>query len=331
MGEEPVFASNLCQEIMLPTRASKDFNKRLITEFGTDGYFTKTKVETGEIALCNLSSINLEKWQDMTVAEKVALVDNLLKASDNMIENSFYPVPDGELSNKLRRPIGIGVANYANFLALNKASFSDEQAEFLTHEIMEDVTFRILQGSVRLAKERGAYAMFKDSEWANGKVPMDLQVPGADTNKFPLKHNWDKLKADIKEFGVRFSYHFAIAPTATSGMIINSTEGVEPTKKLFQMKEGTYTLPQIVPNIRKNRQYYQNAFDIKNTTINTLARIRQKFLDQGQSVSHYYKETDSSFDVITDIIDAESKGLKSLYYLQPMKAGDVESCESCSS
>ena len=98
------------------------------------------------------------------------------------------------------------------------------------------------------------------------------------------------------------------------------------------MKEGTYTLPQIVPNIQKNRRFYENAFDIPNVRINFLASIRQKWLDQGQSVSHYYKTTDSAFDVVSDIIDAETGGMKSIYYLTPLKAGDLnDGCESCSS
>ena len=174
MGELPVFSSNLCTEIFLSTRASKDFNKRLITEFSDEQYYTKTTQKTGEIALCNLSSINLEQWVKLSDINKTKLVDNLLRASDNMISNSFYPVPDGELSNKLRRPIGIGISNYANFLASNKVLFTDKEALKLTHEIMEDVTYFVLKGSNTLAKERGAYKYFKDSKWAEGLVPMDL-------------------------------------------------------------------------------------------------------------------------------------------------------------
>lgn len=332
IGEKPVFASNLCCEIFLPTKASKNFNKRLITEFDDDNYYTKTKQETGEIALCNLSSINLDKWVHLNEYEKTNLVSNLLRASDNMISNSYYPVPDGELSNKTRRPIGIGISNYANFLASNRLLYTDKEAMKLTHEVMEDLTYYVLKGSNGLAKIRGAYKHFKESKWAQGIVPMDLYKMKDDSEyNFPLKHDWDSLRSSIKEHGVRFSYHFAIAPTATSGLIINSTEGIEPTKKLFEMREGTYTLPRIVPNLKQNRMYYQNAFDISNNVINKLASIRQKFLDQGQSVNHYYKTTDSSYEIVSDIINAEEIGLKSLYYLTPLKAGDIEeACESCS-
>lgn len=227
-----------CQEITLPTRPARDFTQRIITEFGSPVHMTKTKKETGEIALCNLSSINLEKWSELDETSKTKLVDNLLRASDNMIENSFYPVPDGELSNKLRRPIGIGVSNYANYLALNKCGYNDERADELTHTIMEDMTYFVLKGSVELAKERGAYHYFKDSEWAKGKVPMDMyKMQDVNGYNFPLKHNWDELRKEIKEHGVRFSYHFAIAPTACQtgdGEIKTSTGD----KRLYDIMES---------------------------------------------------------------------------------------------
>jgi ribonucleoside-diphosphate reductase alpha chain len=331
IGEEPVFASNLCQEIMLPTKASNNFEKEVYLDL--DGNLkVESNYDAGEIALCNLSSINIMKWIELDEEGKHNMVYNLLRASDNLLDIQFYPVPEGRISNHFRRPIGIGVSNYANYLASNEVKYTDDEAARLTHEIMEDITYFVLRGSVELAKERGPYFYFKDSQWAQGKVPMDLYKMKDDPEfNFPLKHDWDSLREDIKNFGVRFSYHFAIAPTASSGVAINATEGVEPIKRLSQMKEGTYTLPQLVPNLHKNRIWYQNAFDIPNKAINKLASIRQKFLDQGQSVTHYYKETSSAFDIINDIMDSERVGMKSIYYLQPMKAGDIESCESCSS
>jgi len=331
VGELPVFASNLCTEIFLPVRASTNFEDSVMYDIEGNPKITKT-YDGGEIALCNLSSINLMKWVKKSPEGKEKAIANLLRASDNLLYLQYYPVKEGEISNNQRRPIGIGISNYANFLASNKVKYTDYEARRLTHEIMEEITYYVLRGSVELAKERGPYHYFRDSKWAEGIVPMDLyKMKDVEGYNFPLKYDWDALRADIKAFGVRFSYHFAIAPTASSGVAINATEGVEPIKRLSQMKEGTYTLPQLVPNLKENRMWYQNAFDVPNTTINILASIRQKFLDQGQSVSHYYKETDSAFVVVSDIMHAEEVGMKSCYYLQPMKAGDIEGCESCSS
>jgi ribonucleoside-diphosphate reductase alpha chain len=333
IGEEPVFASNLCQEIVIPSNANKNFSSRIIKEFKKDEYTTQSECDTGEIGLCNLSSINIVEWVKMSIKEKERLAKNLLRASDNLIDLAFYPVKAGEFANKSRRANGLGISNYANYLAGLGIKFSDEEAKRITHELMEDITYYFIKESNNLAKERGYYQFFKGSKWAKGELPMDLySLNGVDGYNYPLKHDWEPLRKDIIEHGVRFSYLFAIAPTSTSGMIINSTEGIDPIRKLFSIKSGTYDLPMIAPNLIKNRPHYEMAFDIKNETINDLASIRQKFLDQSQSVSHFYKETNSAFEIILDIIDAETKGLKSLYYLHPLKAGDInEGCEGCSS
>jgi ribonucleoside-diphosphate reductase alpha chain len=333
MGEEPVFASNLCAEIVLPANSNKNFKSKIIQDFGKDEYTTEQTCDTGEIALCNLSSINIMEWIKLSVKEKEALSYNLLRAADNLIDLAFYPVKAGELANKNRRPIGVGISNYANYLASKKVLFTDDESLRLTHEIMEDITYYFLKSSNELAKERGPYKYFRDSKWAKGILPLDLYKKNGDMKyTYPLRHDWDNLREEIKEHGVRFSYHFAIAPTATSGMVINATEGIDPVRKLFTIKSGTYDLPVIVPNLKDNRMHYQNAFDVPNKRINDLGSVRQRFLDQSQSVSHFYKETKSSYEIISDIMDAEEKGQKSLYYLHPMKAGDInEGCESCSS
>jgi len=326
MIAELVFASNLCTEIIEPTKANTDFSHSIEVNYTTGKAVTNTSASTGEIALCNLTSINLMSWVKLSAAQKEELIDNLLEASDNLIDSQFYPVAEGEYSNKKRRPIGIGQSNYAGLLADSKVLFTDKEAEELTFKVYEDLAFHIYSGSNRLAKSRGAHSVFSTTPWAKGQLPFsNFNIP------FRLSKDWDTLSNEIQLHGLRFSLHMATAPTATSGQIIRATEGIEPIKRLSQMKEGTYTLPVLVPHLQKNRQYYQSAFDIPNETLNTLNAVRQLFIDQSQSFSHYYKETDSAYRVISDIVDAEAKGIKTLYYLQPMKSDDIEGCESCSS
>lgn len=335
MGEEPVYASNLCTEVFIPTKAAKEFSSEIKTTFGENNFKTYEKYETGEIGLCNLSSVNIMKWITLSKEEKDELMYNLLVASDNLINYRFYPIKDAELSNQTRRPIGIGVSNFANYLASNGTKWSDKKSLELTHKIFEEISFYILKNSNKLAKERGKYHHFDKSNWAKGLLPMDLyKMKDNKELNFDLEYEkeWEILREEIIKFGLRFSYHMAIAPTRTSSLAIDATEGVEPIKKIFQIKEGTYSFPIIAPNLRKNRQYYENAFDVSNKVINKLASIRQKFLDQGQSVNHYYKITDSSYEIIKDIINSEELGMKSIYYLQPLKRGDIDAgCESCSS
>ena len=318
-----------CQEIVIPCKASTNFKTELLSSIDGTKTIVTNSSENGEIGLCNLSSINIMEWIKLSEEEKIALIDNLLEASDNLIDIQSYPVKEGETANKRRRAIGIGVSNYAYYLASNNVLWTDKKAEELTFYLFEDIYYHIYSGSVRLAKKRGPYYYFRKSNWAKGFLPIY-----ANKTKYVLKRDWNELSNDIITYGTRFSYHGAIAPTATSSQIIQAVDGVEPVKKIFQMKEGTYNLPIIVPELRKYREFYQNAFDIPVKTVNRLASIRQIFLDQSQSFSHYYKITDSAYNIIKDIIDAEESGIKTLYYLQPMKSEDddteIEHCEHCS-
>jgi len=328
MGELPVSASNLCNEIYLGTKPAKLGKKEVVYNIQIKKYETHSVDETGELALCNLSAINLMRWIELTPDQKHRIIYNLLRASDNYIEHSYYPVIDGKISNLIRRPIGIGESNYAHLIAHFKLKFDDEKTYKLIHEIQEDLHYYILYNSNKLAQERGPFERFKYTKWAQGILPMDLYVlKNVEGYNFELKHDWDELRAKIKQSGVRFEYHQAIPPTATSSISIGATEAIEPIMHLFSMKEGTYNLPILAPNLKENRQYYELAWDIGNAVLNKHASIRQKFLDQGQSVAHYYRETKSAFDIILDVIDAEDKGLKGLYYLHPMKEGDIE--EGC--
>jgi len=327
MTEETVMASNLCMEVLEHVRAASNFKKKILVDYSTNKPKTILESDTGETALCNLTSINLLIWVDLSEKDKIELMDNLLEASDNLIEYQFYPVPEGEYSNKLRRYIGIGQLNYAALLADSGILFTDKKAEEFTQDVYEDLSYHIYSASMRLAKARGPVKTFSTLQWSKGISPVDLLKCNM---KYPLKRDWISLKNDIKKYGVRFSLHMATAPNQTSGQIIQATEGIEPIKQIFQMKEGTYTAPVIVPNLIKNREFYQSAFDIPNATLNTLNSIRQPFIDQSQSFSHYSKSTNSAYDILNDILDAESKNIKTLYYLQTMKSDTLESCELCS-
>ncbi|MDE7169232.1 MAG: hypothetical protein K2N67_03445 [Mucispirillum sp.] len=145
------------------------------------------------------------------------------------------------------------------------------------------------------------------------------------------KKKWDKLAEDIKTFGIRFSYVASIAPTATSGKSISATESIEPIMDLFYMEEGIQNLPALVSDIKENREYYQRCWDIPAGTIIELAAIRQKYIDQSQSLNLYYVKPDSAKELWRDIEYAMDLGLKTLYYMKTPKSNFAEEiCESCS-
>ena len=330
MGETPVYSSNLCCEITIPSSPSMLKSQRLLSDFSNPTENILEQIITpGEIGLCNLCSVNLYKWYALSFEQKLALAMIIVRGMDNDIDYQFYPVKEGELANRSRRPVGIGVSNYANLLASQKLSWSSEGARQFTHELFEELTYCFLFASSILAKERGKYSTIGHSMWAKGLVPYALSLL-PDNLRYPLKLDWNALRSHIMTYGVRFSYHFAIAPTQTSGLAISSTEGIDPITELFTVKSGTYDIPYLAPNLVQNRQYYENAFDIDNKDIIELAAIRQAFLDQSQSVSLYYKTTNSASEIINDIIYAESLGVKTLYYLHAAKSDTKDICESCS-
>ena len=324
-------ASNLCTEVLVPSSASSLKSEELY--LNSHGEYEIHQIrKSGEIGICNLCSINLVSWDKMTLKEKTEFSYTLLRGCDNIIDTQFYPIKEAQASNLKNRPIGIGVLNYANLMASKKIKFTDEAAKEFTNTLFDDLYYHLYSAACTLAKERGAYPAFKNSKWSLGKTPFHLS--SFDYKKFNLsidKKKWDRLADDIKTFGIRFSYVAAIAPTATSGKSISATESIEPVMDLFYMEEGLQNIPTLVANIKENRLYYERCWDIPAKTIIELAAIRQKYIDQSQSVTLYYTKPESAKILWEDIKYAMELGLKTLYYMKTPKYNFTEEvCESCS-
>jgi len=287
-----------CTEIMLPTKASK-FNKAKLSMSMSDCKFTTTTIEeTGLTALCNLSSINVAAWDKLDTPAKHSLAKELLEGSDNLIEWQYYPTADGELFNRGFRAIGIGMNNLAYLFASKGLPFDSEEARELMKELSSSMRDVFVEESRLLAKSRGSFQFFNKTSQS---------VPS------------------------RFATLFAIAPTSTSSLIINATEGIEPVSKLLAEKTGTYSTKQLAPELSSLGSKYSIAGDIPTKALYSLAAIRQECLGemaQGQSVNTYMSNSDSAYDIISDIILAEELGLLSLYYLQSSTA-IAEQCDSC--
>jgi len=296
--KEKINQSNLCQEIHLPTVAAEHLGDELTLNLSTQSYETTTRSKAGLLALCNLSSINVSKWANMNSDERHTSAYNLLRASDNLIDWQYYPVKDGEMFNRNYRAIGIGQNNLAYHFASQGIKYSDPEALSEMDLISSSMKNVFTEESAKLAGERG---------------------------NFPFFHKTNLTKPS------RFSTLFAIAPTATSSIIIGATEGIEPVANLISEKTGTYSNKQLAPDLVNLRGEYELAFDVPTKALYDLAAIRQEvLLDQGQSINTYVTTTDSAYEVLSDIIYAEKVGLKSLYYLQS-KNSEVEVCESCAS
>lgn len=289
-----IHSSNLCTEIFLPTVATKFSKPTVSINLTTDEVQTTAIHKTGLTALCNLSSINVDKWVELPKASKRKVAEELLESSDNLIDVQTYPTPEGEAFNRSYRAIGIGMNNLAYTFAKRGIKFTDDKALALMENISSSIHEIFNEASYNLAMKRGSFPWFHKTKLTEPR---------------------------------RFATLFALPPGATNSLIIGATEGIEPISNILSEKTGTYSTKQLAPGTLKYGPQYQLSMDISTKRIYDLAAIRQRYLDQGQSVNTYAKAPSSAYEVVNDILYAESIGLKSLYYLQSNTA--VENCDSC--
>jgi len=319
-------ASNLCQEMAMNYDPITQVKSELT---GTNSQFTFD----GDIALCNLLAVNLIKWVSFTDKQKEEEMYLMVKSADNAIDTSFYVNPLGEQHSKKWRNLAIGVSNYANVLASNKAMWDSEKARKLTHELFEELQFYAIKASIQLAKVKSRFEKFDTTLWNKGIFPHELSILGKLDSKlnYPLLQDWESLRSELIKYGIRNCRLIGLMPTSTSGKCINATEGVDPIRKFKTIQEGTYSLPFVVPNLKENRTYYQTTFEVDNKDTIELSAIRQKFVCMSQSTSLGYKKADSSYEMIKNIMYAEELGLKTIYYTHTQNAEDREPeiCEAC--
>jgi len=318
----PVHMSNLCQEIIHPTKPISDIND-----------------EEGEIGICILSALNL---LEMNTDEDIEFTcRNAVRSLEAVIEYQEYPVKAGENFTKNRRSLGIGITNLAGFLAKNKMLYSDPDALKLIHETMEKIQWNLINESCILAAELGPCSKFEETKYAQGLLPIDWYKKEVDKLVKP-KYNmdWKGLRARINEFGLRHSTLSAIMPCESSSVIQNSTNGIEPVRNLLSFKKAKNgILKQVVPNYHTRKNYYTKAWDLtSNKDIMNIAAIIQKFVDMSMSTNLYYNYShyeDGNIplsELIKDQIYGYKLGLKNFYYANtPDGDGDTEKEMGCES
>ncbi|WP_131669006.1 class 1a ribonucleoside-diphosphate reductase subunit alpha [Psychrobacter pygoscelis] len=300
----PIRQSNLCMEIALPTSPLDNIND-----------------ESGEIALCTLSAVNLGKVNDVSDIEEPA--ELIVRALDALLDYQDYPVKAAENGSRKRRTLGVGVINYAYYLAKNGTKYSEEAALGLTHKTFEALQFYLLKASNKLAKEKGACPAFADTTYSQGILPIDTYK--ADLDKVcqePLHLDWEALREDIKTHGLRNSTLSALMPSETSSQIANATNGIEPPRGLVSIKASKDgILKQVVPDIGNLKGQYELLWQMPNNDgYLKLVAIMQKFIDQSISANTNYDP--SRFEgsrvpmkvLLKDLLTAYKLGVKTLYY-----------------
>ncbi len=300
----PVHQSNLCMEIALPTKPLNNIND-----------------EKGEIALCTLSAFNLGKIESLDDFEELA--DLTVRALDALLDYQDYPVPAAKNSSLNRRTLGIGVINYAYYLAKHGVKYSDGSANNLTHRTFEAMQYYLLKASNNLAKEKGACPLFNETTYSQGILPIDTYKRDLDSiTKEPLHYDWQSLRESIKTYGLRNSTLSALMPSETSSQISNATNGIEPPRGYISIKASKDgILKQVVPEYNKLKDLYELLWQIPNNTgYLHLVGIMQKFIDQSISANTNYDPTKFPNDkvpmkqLLADLLTAYKFGVKTLYY-----------------
>ncbi len=300
----PVRQSNLCMEIALPTNPLNDIND-----------------EEGEIALCTLSAFNLGALESLDELE--GLADLVVRALDALLEYQDYPVKAALNATNKRRSLGVGVINYAYYLAKNGTSYTDEAALGLTHRTFEAIQYYLLKASVQLAREFGPCGAFNETTYAKGILPIDTYKKDLDAVcSEPLQLDWESLRAEIQKDGLRNSTLTALMPSETSSQIANATNGIEPPRGLVTVKQSKDgILRQVVPEIERLRDQYQLLWKIpSNDGYLKLVGVMQKFVDQSISANTNYDPT--RFEggrvpmkqLLKDLLQVYKLGIKTLYY-----------------
>lgn len=274
----------------------------------------------GETAVCNLASINLSKIHTRENIERVVPI--AIRMLDNVIDLNFYPNRKVRKTNLKNRAIGLGVMGEAEMLATNKIEWGSKEHFEKIDKIMELVSFNAITSSSNLAKEKGKYPDFDGSNWSKGIFPIDL----ANIESLKLTErtlidicDWESLRQKVKNDGIRNGYLMAIAPTSSISILVGTTQTIEPIyrKKWFE-ENLSGMIPNVVPNLTLDTyNYYKNAYEIDQRNIIKAAAIRQKWIDQGQSVNIFMDLQQASGKYLNEIYMLAWKlGLKSTYYLR---------------
>ena len=314
--QDKVEMSNLCQEITLPTKPIVHIDD-----------------EEGEIALCILSAINIGKLKDVSDLEP--LCDLAIRSLDELIDFQGYPVKAAELATRARRSLGVGYIGLAHYLAKQGVGYGDKEAWKLVHTLTEAFQYYLIKSTVNLAKEKGACKYSDRTKYAKGILPIDTYKKDVDEivpNDLSL--DWESLRADVLEYGVRNSTLSAQMPSESSSVVSNATNGIEPPRGYLSIKKSKKgPLKQIVPQFNTLKNNYTLLWDMKDNKgyINIVA-VMQKFFDQAISDNwsynpENYPDNEVPVSVMAqDLLTTYKYGWKTSYYQNTydIKTDEVE-------
>jgi len=319
--EAPIHQSNLCCEIDLPSKGLTSYDDS----------------ENGEISLCTLAAIN---WGQISKPKKFEkYCDLTVRALDELLDYQDYPVAAAEISTYDRRPLGVGIINFAHFLAKRGLKYNEEALKTVD-EYAEAWSYYLIKASNDLAIEKGAAPKCYETKYGEGILPIDTYKKEVDELvKHTERMDWKSLRNNLRDHGIRNSTLMALMPAETSASVSNSTNGVEPPRALVsykQSKDGV--MAQVVPGYHNLKNKYDLLWDQSGPDgYLKIMAILQKYIDQGISVntsynpSHYEDNKIPMSEMIKDLITFYKYGGKQLYYFNTndMAGDESDDCVSC--
>lgn len=315
-----IYCSNLCSEIAQNMSAMDILPYEEVQVDGETIIVEKTK--PGDFVVCNLASLTLGHIDVRNDEELRHIIQVVVRALDNVIDLNYYPIPFAKVTNQKYRPIGLGTSGYHHMLVKLGMSFESEEHLQFVDELYEKINYMTLEASCDLAQEKGSYAYFQGSDFQNGQY-------------FKKRHythqKWQELQSKIANNGLRNGYLLAIAPTSSTSIIAGTTAAVDPIMKKFFLEEKKGSMiTRVAPDLdMKTFWLYKNAHYIDQTWVIKAAAIRQRHIDQSQSVNLYITN-EFTFRKLLDLyILSWQLGMKTLYYVRSQSL-EVDECESCS-
>ena len=295
---ESIYMSNLCLEILIPS-----------TEMGNDDSL---------LPLCTLGAVNWGKFSKIiTEKEERVLKDCcniLVRGLDSLLTYQEYPVDAAERATKMYRPLGVGLVGYAHWLTKGRTAWGSTEALLNTESLMEKQAYYLTQASIEVAKEFGPLEL--KTKYSDGILPRDQCIAPANEPTM----DWNQIRADLKQHGIRNACLMALMPSETSSQLSNETNGIEPPLTLITVKGSKDgVLPQVVPEFNKLNNVYETRWNVSTENYLKTVSVFQKYVDQSISCNTSYDPSKGEITMsklISDLILAYKLGIKTLYYCQ---------------
>lgn len=316
-----IYCSNLCTEIAQNMSAAEQTEQRIEMIDGEEVVVAVTK--PGDFVVCNLASLSLGNLCVTDYDQLSYVTESAVRALDNVIDLNFFPVPYAQISSKKYRPVGLGVSGYHHMLAKHKIQWECEAHLEFAEKVFSDIHHAALEASLKIAEEKGSYPYFEGSDWQTGEYFKKRNLTAG---------RWKTLQDRIKKHGLRNGYLLAAAPTSSTSIIAGTTAGLDPIMNRYFLEEKKYGLvPRVAPELSPETfWYYKNAHYIDQTWSVRACGVRQRHIDQAQSMNLYITN-DYTFRKVLDLyLLAWEQGVKTIYYIRS-KSLEVEDCEACSS